>query len=271
MLIVHSACANVTNTIATQQAYQVVKKITYNNVSVEIVIDKPINDTLDIIIAYHGTVFLDSKILEAAQTTLSRIKEITARKNMMIVSVAYPEEGLLMGDNVRESEAALLWVKNQAAKELGIRIQKIFLVGHSQGGYIVTRLSSMHATNGIVANAPGPLNLALRCQFEDSGQIPGSVTCALMRRQYGTVASNAEAYNVRSLLYFTSNFMSDMLFIQGLDDAQIQLTSWPIFVQQVRNCTNCQSRLFLDVPQYGHTALFDSPQARQLYNEFLNR
>ncbi|MBP7377972.1 MAG: alpha/beta hydrolase fold domain-containing protein, partial [Pyrinomonadaceae bacterium] len=142
---------------------QEVRRITYNNVSMDVVIDKPANYFVDVLIAYPGTVVSDANILEAARFILQRTKEITNRTDMMIVSVAYPQEGRLMGDNVREAEAALLWVKEKSRKDLKRKVRKIFLIGHSQGGYIVTRLNTMHATDGVIANAPGPLNLVYRC------------------------------------------------------------------------------------------------------------
>jgi poly(3-hydroxybutyrate) depolymerase len=46
--------------------------------------------------------------------------------------------------------------------ELGISPKKIFIGGHSQGGYIATRLNTMHATNGVIASAQGPLNMVYR-------------------------------------------------------------------------------------------------------------
>lgn len=253
------------------KAFTETRKITFNSITVNVIIDKPENDTVDVIVAYHGTVFLDNKILEAAQTTLNEVKRITDRKNMMIVSVAYPEEGLFMGDNVRESEAALLWVKNNANRELGVVVKKIFLVGHSQGGYIVTRLNTKHATDGVVANGPGPLDLVLRYQLEENNQAPNTITCTLLKNAYGSVLTNPAQYRDRSLLNFTNNFQSDILFIQGLQDSQIQLTSWPTFKQQVQNCTTCKRFQFLDIADYGHTALFDSPEAKQAYNNFINR
>lgn len=266
-----SSCAVGAVVVETNKPFQGIKNITYNAVSVDVVIDKPAADTVDVILAYHGTVSFDNKIVEAAQTTLSRVRAITTAANTMIVSVAYPEEGLLMGDNVRESEAALLWVKNRAAKEMNLHIKKIFLVGHSQGGYIVTRLNTMHATDGVVANAPGPLNLTLRCQLEETGQGPASGVCALMRRRYGTTTTNADAYHARSLLNFTTGFTSPILFVQGLDDAPIQLMSWSNFQQRVENCSDCSAREFLNLAGFGHTALFDSPEARSRYNQFLRR
>lgn len=141
---------------------QQVRRITYNNINVDVVIDKPANPIVDVIVAFHGTVMSDTQILAAAQNTLTRVKEITDRSDMMIVSVAYPQEGRLMGEGIREAEAALLWVKEKSRKVLRKKIRRIYLVGHSQGGYVVTRLNTMHATDGVIANAPGPLNLVLR-------------------------------------------------------------------------------------------------------------
>lgn len=265
------SCSNDQVTIAPSPPLKETRSISYNNVSVDVIIDKPEGNALDVIVAYHGTVFLDSKILTAANTTLDAVKKITDRKDIMFVSVAYPEEGLLMGDNVKQSEAALLWVKNNASQDLGITVKKVFLVGHSQGGYIVTRLNRLHETNGVVANGPGPLDLNLRCQLEEAGKTSASVTCDLLRSNYGTTAANSNAYLQRSLLFFTDGFKSDILFVQGLLDAQIQLTSWPTFKQKVTQCSNCKDRQFFDVPYYEHTALFDSPEAKGKYNSFLNR
>lgn len=84
-------------------------------------------------------------------------------------------------------------------------------------------------------------------------------------------SANSNAYRERSLLSFTDGFKSDILFVQGLLDAQIQLTSWPSFKQQVTQCTTCKDRQFFDVANYEHTALFDSPEAKVVYNNFLNR
>jgi len=251
-------------------AYTITKKITYNNVTVDLVIDKPINDEVDVLMVYHGTVMYDNKILEAVNTTLDNFKKILDRKDMMIVSVAYPEENLLMGDNLSHAEAALLWVKNNASKDLGITVKKIFLGGHSQGGYLVTRLNTLHQTNGVIANGPGPLNLVFRCQLEENGQIPNGITCTLLKNTYGTTTSNPNAYNLRSLLNFTNGFKSDILFVQGMNDTQIQMYSWPTFKQQVMSCSNCKNSHFLEVPNFGHTALFDSPDAIIEFNKFIN-
>ena len=254
----------------TISAYRMTKNITYNNISVDVVIDKPATNEVDVLLVYHGTVLFDNKILEAANTTLDNFKRILNRSDLMIVSVAYPEENLLMGDNIVQSEAALLWVKHLAGEELGISVKKIFLAGHSQGGYLVTRLNTMHATNGVVANGPGPLNLVYRCQLEENGAIPSGITCTLLKNTYGTTTANAAAYHERSLLNFTDGFKSDILFVQGMEDTPIQMYSWPIFKEEVLNCTNCQTSEFLEVSGYGHTALFTSIEAKNALNTFIN-
>jgi len=247
------------------------KSISYNGVSVKVVIDKPLSDSVDALLTFHGTVMDDDLIVDAAYKALTEVKKITTRPDILFVSVAYPEEGLLMGDNVRESEAALLWVKYKADSALGVKIRKIFMVGHSQGGYIVTRLNTMHPTDGAIANGPGPLNMVLRCELEETGQIAQGETCRLLRNKYGSVLTNPEPYKQRSLLMFTNNHQADILFVQGLQDSKIQMTSWPFFKQKMDSCTTCRSIQYHEEPNYGHTALFESPDAALKFNQFLGR
>ena len=251
-------------------AYRTTKSITYNNINVDVVIDKPALNEVDILLVFHGTVMYDSSIMTAANNTLDKFKGILDRKDIMIVSVAYPQENLLLGDNIVQAEAALLWAKNKANQELGISIKKIFLGGHSQGGYIVTRLNTMHQTNGVIANAPGPLNLVYRCQLEENGQVLSGAVCSKLKNVYGTTTSNPDAYFQRSLLNFTNGFKSDILFVQGLDDAPIQLYSWPTFKQDVLSCTNCQNSKFVEIVGGEHGSLFESPIAKTEFNNFIN-
>jgi hypothetical protein len=251
------------------KAYRAVRTIAYNGISVDVVIDKPVNDTVDVLVVYHGTVAFDNKILEAAHNTLDGFKRILSRTDMMIVSVAYPEENLLMGDNIVHAEAALLWVKNKASQELGVTTRKIFLGGHSQGGYLVTRLNTLHATNGVIANGPGPLNLVYRCQQEELGLIGVSIACTGLKSRYGPTGTNPTPYNERSLLNFTNRHLSDILFVQGMQDSPIQLYSWPTFKQSINACTNCRERQFLELPGFGHTALFESSVAKTEFNKFI--
>lgn len=253
----------------TSTAYRTSRSISYNNVNVNVVIDKPALQEVDVLVVFHGTVLYDSEILNAANFILDKFKEILDRKDMMIVSVAYPGENLLLGDNIVHAEAALLWLKNEANKALDIKVKKVFLGGHSQGGYLVTRLNTMHQTNGVISNAPGPLNLVYRCQLEETGQIPSGVFCTRLKNVYGTTPSNSTAYFERSLMNYTSGFKSDILFVQGLDDAPIQMYSWPTFKQSVTDCKTCQKREFVEIPGGEHASLFTSPLAKTAFNNFI--
>lgn len=247
-----------------------IRQVSHNGVSVSVIVDKPAQQVMDVLIVYHGTVQFDSNLLQAATIALDNFKAILDRKDMMIVSVAYPQENMLFGDGILQAEAALLWVKNQAGQELDVRVGKIFLAGHSQGGYMVTRLNSMHQTNGVISNAPGPLNLVYRCQLEESGQIPSGAVCNKLRNEYGTTAANPNAYHQRMLLNFVRDFKSDILFVQGLNDSPIQMYSWPIFKLDVTSCTSCGGRQFLEIPGGEHGALFTSPMAKMEFNAFIN-
>ncbi|MBX2977819.1 MAG: alpha/beta hydrolase fold domain-containing protein [Flavobacteriales bacterium] len=252
-------------------AYTITRTIGTDSVSVEAIIDKPANDTLDVLLLFHGTVAYDSLILGAAQNTLDGFAAILDREDMLLVSVAYPEEGLLLGDNIRHAEAALLWVRDHSEQQLGIRVNKIFLAGHSQGGYLVTRLNTMHAVDGVIANAPGPLNLVFRCGLEENGQLPPGIVCGLLQQTYGTTQADPDAYMQRSLLHFTSGHRSDILFVQGLDDSPIQMYSWPTFRGQLEACSDCQQRNFLEIQGLGHQALFNSLAAKQAFNDFIEQ
>ena len=260
----------ITTTNPAAQAFVGTKSVTYNGVNVDLVIDKPALREVDVLVVYHGTVLYDSLILKASASLIDKVKNILDREDMMIVSVAYPEQNILMGDNIREAEAGLLWVKHKANKELGITVKKIFLLGHSQGGYLVTRLNTMHQTNGVIANGPGPLNLVYRCQLEENGSIRKGITCSLLKKNYGTTTTNPTAYMQRSLLNFTTGFKSKILFVQGLNDTPIQMHSWPTFKQDVLNCTTCQKSQFVELAGEGHSALFTNPTAKTEFNKFIN-
>ena len=246
------------------------QNITYNSINVDVVIDKPALNEVDVLLVFHGTVMYDLNIMTAANTALDKFKSILDRNDMMIVSVAYPQENVLIGDSIIQCEAALLWLKNKASLELGITINKIFLAGHSQGGYMVTRLNTMHQTNGVIANAPGPLDLVYRCQLEENSQIQSSVVCTNLKDAYGTSSSNPNAYLERSLINFTNGFKSDVLFFQGLNDSPIQMHLWSTFKQDVTSCSTCQNRQFIEIPGGGHVSLFESLTAKTEFNNFIN-
>jgi hypothetical protein len=269
-LFFFSCTKHITTEQPTPTAYRITKNVTYNNINVDVVIDKPALNEVDVLLVFHGTVLFDSSLMTAANNTLDKFKGILDRNDMMIVSVVYPQENVLFGDNIVQGEAALLWVKNKASQELGITVKKVFLGGHSQGGYMVTRLNTMHQTNGVIANAPGPLNLVYRCQLEENGQIQPGAVCSKLKNVYGTTSNNPNAYFQRSLLNFTNGFKSDILFVQGLNDTPIQMYSWPTFKQDVLSCTSCKNRQFVEITGGEHGSLFESSVAKTEFNNFIN-
>ncbi len=250
-------------------AYRGTRTVDIGGVRVDVLIDKPARDAVDALVVYHGTVGRDALVMDATARTLDEFRALLDRDDVMIVSVAYPEEGLLFGDNVREAEAALLWVKGAAASELGVRIGRVFLGGHSQGGYLVTRLNTLHEVSGVVANAPGPLDLVYRCGLEERGEATASAACGRLRAAYGPTSANPEAYASRSLLRFTGGHRSKLLVVQGLADAPIQLRSWPLFRAALEACQDCGARTFLELPGLEHPALFRSAEARAAFGAFL--
>ena len=270
LFVCFSACNEENFTEHSDDTFRTTRTITYNNINVDVVIDKPDSNEVDVLLVFHGTVSYDINLMTAVNTTLDKFKNILDRNDMMIISVAYPQENVLLGDSIIQCEAALLWLKNNASQELGITVNKIFLSGHSQGGYMVTRLNTMHQTNGIIANAPGPLNLVYRCQLEENGLVQSSSECTRLRDVYGTTSNNPNAYFQRSLLNFTNDFNSDILFVQGLEDSPIQMYSWPIFKQDLISCTTCQNIEFIEIQGGGHTSLFESLTAKTEFNNFLN-
>lgn len=245
------------------------KTIQYNKQKIDLIIDKPNLKILDVLIVFHGTVAKDSYVKTATNATLNNFKSILNNKDMMIISVAYPQENVILGNNIKLAEAAYLWVKNKAEKALDVKINKIFLAGHSQGGYLVSRLNTMYQTNGVIANAPGPLNLVFRCQLEESSKINSSSICNQLKEKYGTTIENPKAYEEISLLNFTKGFKSDILFVQGLNDTPIQLYAWKIFKQEVAKNSNPQISKFVEIPDEGHNSLFNSSVAKKEFIEFI--
>ncbi|TVQ49149.1 MAG: hypothetical protein EA371_03685 [Gammaproteobacteria bacterium] len=272
MLIAASGCGgsdSAESAISPPPMLQGVRTVSYGGVPVRVVIDQPPGPVADLLLVYHATVWFDDRIVAAAQHTLESFRRLLDHNDVVVVSVAYPQQDREIGEGLREAEAALLWAKHEAAGVLGITVNRIFLAGHSQGGYVVTRLNTLHATDGVIANAPGPLDLEFRCLLEERGNAPGSPECGLMVQRHGPASSNPQPYRERSLLSFTENFKADVLFVQGLDDSPIQMRSWPLFREAVQACTDCQESVFLEIAGAGHEALFFSAEARQAFNAFI--
>lgn len=266
---INRVTAEIMKPVTESGAYRVTRSIGTASLSVPAILDKPVGDTLDVMLLFHGTVGYDSLVLDAARNTLDAFSALFDRRDFLLVSVAYPEEGLLMGDNVRHAEAALIWVRERAERELGIKIRRVFIAGHSQGGYIAIRLNTLHTVDGVIASAPGPLDLVFRCTLEENGRLAAGEVCSLLRKAYGSTRDASQAYWARSLLEFTGNQRSPLLVVQGLSDSPIQMANWPLFRKQLEACGRCAALAFLELPRLGHPALFNSPEARRIFNEFL--
>ena len=98
------SCAN-ENTELSIDAYRETRTISYNNINVDVVIDKPALNQVDVLLVFHGTVLYDLNLMTAANTTLDKFKSVLDRNDMMIVSVAYPQENILLGDCIIQCEA----------------------------------------------------------------------------------------------------------------------------------------------------------------------
>ena len=250
---------------------QWVQAVSFDGVEVNVIIDKPKTDNTDVIMLFHGTAGTDSKILDASQLILDNTKMMLSDREVTFVSVVYPEENLLFGDNIKFGEAAVKWVKDNMPKELGMSMNKLFMLGHSQGGHMVTKLGRIFEVDGIIANAPGPLNLADRCRKELSGQIEKSVPCEKLKETYGSVIDDPSQYMDRSLLSKIDGFKSRILFTQGLKDADIQIEFWPVLKNKVEACTDCKSFEFVEFENGAHPALFTEKNGANILKEFLDK
>jgi hypothetical protein len=259
------------NTNPVEAPFKTTKRIEYLGVPVDLVIDKPQGRELEVLMVFHGTVIYDSLVVKAAENTLEAFKNLLYTHDKMIVSVAYPEENLLFGDNLQHCEAALQWIVDNSEAELGVIPKKIFLAGHSQGGYLALRLNTLYTTQGVIANGPGPLNLHYRCQLEESGLAPNTPQCHLLKNQFGTTSENPKAYLDRSLLAFTEGHTSDLLLVQGLKDSPIQMYSWPLFTEKMQENSQGINLEIYEVEDGGHPALFSHAGARKSFNDFLAR
>lgn len=242
---------------------------TANGVSVQVLAERAKQRKVDVLLVYHGTVGSDARVREATTHTLRTFRKLLGPSDMLIISVAYPEEGRLWGDNVTEAEAALLWLQHDASAALGVEVGRIFLGGHSQGGALVLRLNTQHNVDGVIANAPGPLDLVDRCGREERKEEPQTVPCTLLSQTYGPPSQAADAYAARSLVGRSTPQRSPLLLVQGMGDSAPQVEVWPRLRAELDACTDCAAMHVIEVPKQGHTALFVAPEAEAAARAFL--
>ncbi|HLC96198.1 MAG TPA: hypothetical protein VJH97_02660 [Candidatus Nanoarchaeia archaeon] len=262
------SCTQLTGNSSLGEPSQIL--IDYEGTELTAFVYRPDSKNVDVILAYHGTVDSDSQIITFAKNMGDIVKNAITKENIMIISVAYPQHSMLFGDNFKESEAALLWTKSNAETELGVTINRIFLVGHSQGGYMVTRLNTLYETDGVIANGVGPIDLSFRCALDEKDPKTTEGYCVALKEAYGSAVTNPDPYIQRSLISFTSGYKSKILFTQGMKDGKVQMALWPGFKEKINACTDCAPITIREIPNGGHGAAFTDAETMQLMNDFIS-
>ena len=241
---------------------------------------KNVGDNLDIVVLYHGTIESSGVTPPDAASTFMQIalNQVNLR-DKLIFSVAYPQDvipdylanpslatqqfpgldlsTLYIGDNIVYAEAALLWVKNELGTYLSNNnisktVDKVYTFGHSQGAYLTHRLNTLHQVDGVISNAPGPIDLLDRCSGSNQ---TGTQTCRKIGVGLGVTTVNPSAYSDRSLKSFVSGTKSPQLFTQAEDDDAYQVNLMKnTFEPALNACTNCASRTFNYYATGGHDA-----------------
>jgi hypothetical protein len=200
---------------------------------------------LDVLLLYHGTIDTAGVTpLNAASKFLS-IAIDPSKLNLndkIIFSVAYPQDAIpgftqeaaaamfpgldlsnfFIGDNLAYAEAALLWAQNSivsflAANNITKTTKRTFTFGHSQGALLVHRLNRLYKIDGVVSNAPGPIDLLGRCEFSESNNNE-SATCTKLLNAFGSTSANPNRYESVSLKNYLTNLKAPCLYTQGLTD-----------------------------------------------------
>lgn len=247
-----------------------------------------VSSSLDVIVLYHPTI--ESAGVSPADSALNFLnitKNDIKIKDKLIFSVAYPQDmipdwnsnpslastqfpGLnystfYFGDNIVYAEAALLWVKNNlnaymSSNGISKTVNRIFTFGHSQGAYLVHRLNTVHTVNGVISNAPGPIDLLQVCSYSEANS-DSVLTCSKIKTGIGSTSTNGSSYNSRSLKNYLSGTKSPTLFTQALDDTtgnsygSPQVANMQNVVQVgLGTCTNCAAITFKYYASGGHPA-----------------
>lgn len=257
-----------------------------------------VGSSLDVVALYHGTITgATTTPVGAAQVFMDIAKNPTGLNltDKIIFSVAYPQDAipawntnpslatnlfpglnystLLFGDNIVYAEAALLWVKNNlnaylATLGAGKTINKVFTFGHSQGGYLVNQLNTLHQVDGVISNAPGPIDLLDRCSLP--GEQTANLTCNKINNSLGSTTTNPTAYNTRSVKNYVTGTLSPILYTQALDDESYQVSKMQNILQPLMNaCANCSGIEFKYYATGGHDSFVTNTTQQQDIRNFL--
>ena len=279
---------------------------TYNSLPIRGYLYYPTSSTIassvDTIVLYHGTITgAGITPYSASQTFINIVYNQVNIRDKIIFSVAYPQDAIpaweenpslpatqfpgldypnfYLGNNITYAEAALLWVKEGqlnayfTSNNISRSVKNIFTFGHSQGAYLTHRLNTMHRVDGVISNAPGPIDLLTRCSGD---QNTINVTCNKIRVSFGSTAENPSAYDDVSLKNFLSGTLSPALFTQALDDTTgnafgaPQVANMQNIVQaELNTCTNCENITFNYYETGGHDAFVTNTSLQSDIREFV--
>ena len=169
-------------------------------------------NAIDVVVAFHGTVsgVGTSTIADASVTTLNYLLDENNLnvRDKIIFSAAYPQDHIsntrqynlngvgtgtssfLIGDNLPYTRAAVDWAKNSlnaymSANSITKVIGNVYLLGHSQGGALVTKMNTLERDiAGVVANAPGPMQFDQTCAAD-----PSNASCSKVSAAYGNAVN----------------------------------------------------------------------------------
>ena len=201
---------------------------------------------IDVVVVFHGTVS-SGTIASAAEGSLNHFLNPNTLnlRDKIIFSAAYPQDHIsssnqynlpgvgtetstfLLGDNLAYARAAVGWVKDSlngyiAGQGGSKTIGDVYLFGHSQGGKLVAKMNTLETgISGVVANAPGPIQLDQTCSAD-----PGNTSCAKIAAIHGAPGggSAANVYLGTSSLPFSEAYVANKIEI-GDSDASTSLIS----------------------------------------------
>ena len=259
---------------------------------------------VDVVVLYHGTIDSPGVTpLVSAQTFLNAATNPSALNltDKIIFSVAYPQDAVpdwvnsvadpstqfsefgtlfafsdfYFGDALPYAEAALLWVKEVLNSRLsligsGKSISRVYTFGHSQGASLVHKLNTMHQVDGVISNAPGPIDLLDRCTFSESGE-EIAYTCNKIRVGLGSTSVNPDAYTSISLVNYLTGHLSPVLYTQALDDAAYQVNLMQTVLQPgMSTCTEYGPIEFNYYNSGGHAAFASNADVQNDIRNYVN-
>lgn len=263
----------------------------------------------DVILLYHGTI---SKQATTPLDAASKFLEIAsdpgglALDDRILFSVAYPQDAIpgwtqqaaealfpginlstfYLGDNLPYAKAALDWALNSidtylAGQGSSLRKARVFAFGHSQGAYLMHRINRLVTIDGVVMNAPGPIDLLGRCAYSEANGDENS-SCLAIKTAFGSTTGNPAKYESISMRSYLNGLRSPSLYTQALDDFTVDQQGNPDDkgAPQVKNmqtvvqpaleaCSDCAPRTFRYYATGGHDCFVVNADVQNDIRQFL--